>query len=170
MPQFVLRIGGVAACALLFVAVAFGGMQSEKGSTADPDPGKPCVEGLVTVASEDGCPIEVELLGAFCRPATDTVWVNYAVRNVGTQAVRAYEVWTSERYERYQSDTQGFGAKRLELEPGAQIERWAPCGGKVASDVADPGHLTSLVLYVTEVHFEDGTEWRTSTAVPGAPE
>lgn len=170
MHSIVLRLAGITATALLFVAVAFGAAQTEKGPTADPDPGTPCADGLVTVMREEGCPIEVEVLGAFCRPKTDTVWVHYAVRNTGTQTVRAYEVWTSERYERFESDTQGFGAKRLELAPGAQIERWAPCGGKVAADVADPGRLTSLVLYVTEVHFDDDTEWRHTVAVPGAPE
>ena len=166
MHILALRLGGIAIATFLFVAIALGGIQSEK----DPDPGKPCADGMVTVAREEGCPIEVEVLGAFCRPKTDVVWVHYAVRNVSTQPILAYEVWTSERYERYQSNTQGFGAKRLELPPDTQIERWAPCGGKVAADVADPGHLTSLVLYVTEVHFEDGTEWRPAAAVPGAPE
>lgn len=170
MKNLVLRVGGCAAVALLFVAAALGGGQSDKWHGDGPERGEPCADGIVSVERTEGCPVEVEILKTFCRPSTNTVWVQYALRNVGTQPVLAYEVWTSERYERFVSNNQGFGAEKLALEPGEQIERWASCGGKVSADVVDPGELTGIALYVTEVDLVDGTTWRPTAAVPGAPE
>lgn len=61
MQNIVLRIGGVAACALLFVAFAFAASQAERSDVKDIDPGTPCAEGLVTVEPVEDCPIELEV-------------------------------------------------------------------------------------------------------------
>ena len=114
------------------------------------------------------CPLEVEVLEAFCRPEPNTVWAHYAVRNVGTKQIQGYQIRTSERYERYRSDSQGYGAERLEFAPGGQVDDWATCCGRVEGTGGDPGRFTALVLMVTEVQFADGTVWRRPETAKGS--
>ena len=169
MQNLMLRTAGLAA-ALLFVAVASAHSQSPKWHGDGAEHCTPCADGVVSVARDADGPVEVEVLAAYCRPEKDTVWVHYAIRNVGETPIQAYEIETSERYERYRSESQGFGAEKLELAPGGQIERWAVCGGKVAADVSDPGRLTAVVLAVTKLRFTDETKWRPLVKPFGTPE
>ena len=169
MQSIALRVGGVAAVALLCGTAAVGGGQKQQWHGDGPEHGTPCADGLVSVELVQGCPLDIEVLEASCRPATNTIWVHYAIKNVGTKQVQSYSIRTSERYERFLNDNQGYGAERLEFIPGSQRDDWATCCDRLEVEIGDPGRFTQLVLIVTEVEFADGTVWRAPAKTLAAP-
>jgi hypothetical protein len=116
----------------------------------------PCPNGLASVDNTVQPTLKIHLLETNCE--NDIADVHFNVTNVGTTAVKYFNVRAIYTYDNYVDDGAEFGTGPLVA--GQSADGYIGAGMPHLSNGKPVGRLHSVTLIPSLLEFPDGTKWR----------
>jgi len=116
----------------------------------------PCRDGLALVDNTPAPTLKITLLETSCQEPVATV--HFSVTNVGTTAIKYFNVRAIYSYDNYVDDGSEFGAGPLVA--GQSTEGFIGPGTMLFHNGKQVGQLRGITLIPSLLEFEDGRKWR----------